>query len=207
MDDGLEAEAVVERNPGGPSDEALVDQARAGSREAFSELVVRYQDRIVHIVAQRLGDKDAAFDVAQDVFIKAYRGLSGFKAESGFYTWLYRIALNTTFSFRRKQKRRGALISLDRPIEDDGSDWSQQVPSEGTAEPGTESERKEEAELLRAAIASLDEDFNEVVVLRDLEGLSYEEIAELLQCPIGSIKSRLHRARKKLLELLKDRIS
>lgn len=189
------------------SDEELVAQCQSGDRESFSELVLRYQDRVVHIVAQRVGNRETAFDIAQDVFVKAYKGLKGFKSEAGFYTWLYRIAINTTLSHRRKVMRRGTMVSLDQPLgsaDDSGASLGQRVASEGP-EPQQEITRRETINNLRQAIAQLPEEFNEVIVLRDLQGLSYDEVAEVLQCPVGSVKSRLHRARKKLAEILQRR--
>lgn len=187
-------------------DEDLVVQAREGNKGAFSELVVRYQDRVITIVSQRIRDRESAYDIAQEVFIKAYKGLKGFKAESGFYTWLYRIAVNTTYSHRRKAARRGSPLSLDRAYGGGEDDGKHEVADEGT-DPGQEAIRQEQIDAVRAAVAELEDDFNEVIVLRDLQGLSYEEIADILQCPVGSIKSRLHRARKKLLAKLKNRVT
>lgn len=183
------------------ADDELVSLARDGNRAAFSLLVTRYQDRIINMVAQRVPDREAAYDLAQEVFIKAYRGLKGFQSKSGFYTWLYRIAINTTLSFRRKMLRRGSMLSLDRPSRDE--DAGRQEVADAGRGPSEEATRAEEVEAVRRAIAALEDDFNEVVVLRDIQGLSYEEIAQVLQCPVGSIKSRLHRARKKLAEILK----
>lgn len=184
------------------SDTELVELARNGNQEAFSQLVIRYQDRVINIVSQRISDRESAYDIAQEVFIKAFRGLAGFKSQAGFYTWLYRIAINTTFSYRRKVRRHGPMLSLDRPLggnDDEGHKIEVTDPRES---PGQVALRKEEVNTVREAIASLDDDFNEVIVLRDLQGLSYEEISDVLNCPVGSIKSRLHRARKKLLEVL-----
>lgn len=187
------------------TDEDLVDRAKDQDRDAFSQLVLRYQDRIVNVVASRVRNRETAYDIAQDVFVKAWRGIGGFKREAGFYTWLYRIAINTTLSHRRKQLRRGSMLSLDRPTADAEQSLHEAVPDEGPG-PETEAVRREEVIAVREAIRELDDDFNEVLVLRDLEGLAYEEIAEILQCPVGSVKSRIHRARKKLLVILEGRI-
>lgn len=185
------------------SDKELVEQARNGNQDAFSQLVIRYQDRVINIVAQRISDRESAYDIAQEVFIKAFRGLAGFKSQSGFYTWLYRIAINTTLSYRRKVRRHGSMLSLDRPLGGDDDEGGRKIEVTDPGDtPGEVALRKEEVDTVREAIASLDDDFNEVIVLRDLQGLSYEEISEVLNCPVGSIKSRLHRARKKLLEVL-----
>ena len=184
------------------SDEELVKQTQEGHREAFSQLVTRYQDRVINIVAQRISDRESAYDIAQEVFIKAFRGLAGFKSQSGFYTWLYRIAINTTLSYRRKVRRHKPMLSLDRPV--GGNEESPKIEvADSQDSPGDVVVRKEKVDAVRRAISALDDDFNEVIILRDLQGLSYEEIANILNCPVGSIKSRLHRARKRLLEVLK----
>jgi len=186
-----------------PSDEELVGRAREGDQGAFSELVKRYQDRIVSAVAQRVSDREHALDLAQEVFVKAYRALPRFEARSSFYTWIYRIAINTSLSYRRKRRRAGSMLSLDRLGAGQDGDMHGLVPAPGQS-PVRVVEERERAELVRRAIAELDDDFNEVVVLRDLQGLSYDAIADILQCPVGSVKSRLHRARKKLAELLRE---
>jgi RNA polymerase sigma-70 factor, ECF subfamily len=184
------------------TDEELVAQSKDGSREAFSQLVTRYQDRVINLVAQRISDRESAYDIAQEVFIKAFRGLAGFKSEAGFYTWLYRIAINTTLSYRRKVKRHGPMLSLDRSLGRNDEGRSKIEVADTQDGPGDVAVRREQVDAVRAAIALLDDDFNEVIVLRDLQGMSYEEISVVLNCPVGSIKSRLHRARKKLLEVL-----
>jgi len=183
------------------SDEQLVEQARTGSSDAFCQLVVRYQDKIVSLVATRINDRDAAQDITQEVMIKAYRGLKSFKAESKFYTWLYRIAINTTSSYRRKERRRPATLSFGAGESDDRPSLDPADPSEG---PSNRAEVHEDQDLLRAAVANLEEDFQQALVLRDFQGLAYEEIAEILQVPVGSVKSRIHRARKKLAESLRE---
>lgn len=184
------------------SDGDLVELAREGAKDAFSVLVLRYQDRILSTVTARVGNAETARDLAQEVFIKAYRGLGGFKSQSGFYTWLYRIAINTTLSWRRKALRRGQMASLDRAWKADDGSERRDTPDQGIG-PSQDAERREEAGLVRAAISRLEDEYNEVVVLRDLQGLSYDEIASILQCPVGSVKSRLHRARKRLLAELR----
>ena len=179
-------------------DAALVAQTQEGNREAFSTLVVRYQDRVVNLVYRRLNDREAALDVAQEIFLKAYRGLDRFQGQSKFFTWLFRITMNETISARRKRSRRPAL-SLDRESAD-GSRLSD--PPDTTYEPSAALERQDDQAMVRRAIFELDEDLGQVLVLRDIEGFSYQEIAQILTIPLGSVKSRIHRARQTLKERL-----
>ena len=138
-----------------PSDEELVGRAREGYQGAFSELVKRYQDRIVSAVAQRVSDREHALDLAQEVFVKAYRALPRFEARSSFYTWIYRIAINTSLSYRRKRRRAGSMLSLDRLGAGQDGDMHGLVPAPGQS-PVRVVEERERAELVRRAIAELD---------------------------------------------------
>lgn len=181
-------------------DRALVARSQEGSRDAFSALVTRYQERVVNLVLRGLGDQDAAFDVAQEVFLKAYRGLARFQGESQFFTWLFRITMNETISARRRRDRRPRPLSLDRQ----GLDGErQQDPPDVTYEPGAEAARHDDAAMLQRAIAALEDEQAQVLLLRDIDGLSYQEIAEVLELPLGSVKSKIHRARL----ALKDRLA
>jgi RNA polymerase sigma-70 factor (ECF subfamily) len=193
--------------PGAQSDEALVERARRGDRTAFDDLVLRYQDRIYNLCFQKLGDAEEAQDAAQEAFVKAWRGLSGFEGKAQFFTWIFRIAVNCAFTRRRKRGRERGLapISLDQAGSKDGDGGEErgiEAPDE-RQEPVKAALGAEQARVLREAIASLDEEQHRIVLLRDVEGLAYEEIAEILDCPIGSVKSRLHRARLVLRERLK----
>lgn len=179
-------------------DRALVTRTQEGNREAFSTLVTRYQDRVVNLVYRRLDDREAALDVAQEVFIKAYRGLDRFQGNSQFYTWLFRITMNETISARRKTGRRQPPLSLDRET----SEGTRHEPPDTTYEPSAEAERHDDQAMVQRAIYELDDDVGQVLVLRDIEGLSYQEIASILGIPVGSVKSRIHRARKTLRERL-----
>lgn len=181
-------------------DRALVVRTQEGDRDAFSALVVRYQERIYNLVLRGLGDADGALDVAQEVFIKAFRGLERFQGESQFFTWLFRIAMNETISARRRRERRGKPVSLDR----ENADGEKLSDPPGTLEdPGAAAASKDDAAMVQAAIAGLDEEQAQVILLRDIDGRSYQEIAEILEVPLGSVKSRIHRAR----QALKDRLA
>lgn len=180
-------------------DRALVTRVQEGDRDAFSTLVVRYQERVYNLVLRGLTDQDAALDVAQEVFLKAYRGLARFQGESQFFTWLFRITMNETITARRRRDRRGRPISLDR-TDEDGEKRSD--PPAATDDPGAAVARRDDQALVQQAIAGLEDEQAEVLLLRDIDGRSYQEIAEILECPLGSVKSRIHRARLALKDKL-----
>lgn len=181
----------------------LVERARSGDALAFDELVGLYMDKIYSYVARMVNDPSEAEDIAQETFVKAFRNLKSFRGASSFQTWLYRIASNLTIDAVRRRKRRENTISLDAPLE--GGDTGQITRElEDVTLPGP-SGRLETAELQRyvhAAIQELSPKLRAVVVLYELQGLSYEEIAEILRCPLGTVKSRLFNARMELKEKL-----
>ena len=165
----------------------LVGKARAGDREAFSDLVVRFQDVVYNIIHQRLGDADASLDAAQETFVNAYSGIATFRGEASFKSWLLAISLREAENQRRKKRRQlpaGALNGQDPPA---------RQPSPGTAPRGDD-----DAALVRRALREADEDDAQLILLRDVENLSYLEIAEALGVPIGTVKSGLSRARARL---------
>lgn len=180
-------------------DRALVAHSQEGSREAFSTLVTRYQERVLNLVYRGLGDHDAALDVAQEVFLKAYRGLGRFQGESQFFTWLFRITMNETISARRRRDRRQRPLSLGR--EDPGGERHQDPP-DLTYEPGAEAARHDDVAMIQRGIEALEEEQAQVLLLRDIDGLSYQEIAATLELPLGSVKSKIHRARLALKDHL-----
>ncbi|MCU0726818.1 MAG: sigma-70 family RNA polymerase sigma factor [Planctomycetes bacterium] len=173
------------------SDEELVRRSRRGDREAFGELVVRYENRIHATVFRILGNRDDAREFAQDTFLRAFDRLSTFRDGARFSTWLYTIALNVTRSElrRRKARRDRRPLSLEQTEID---------PPDGAEAPEEGAGRRELAALALRELDRLDTEAREVVVLRDLEDLSYEEIAGVLGCPPGTVKSRLFRAREEL---------
>ncbi|MFW6108543.1 MAG: RNA polymerase sigma factor [bacterium] len=185
-----------------PPDEELVAQARRGDDAAFGALVRRHQDGLFNGICRMVGRREDAEDLAQEVFVKAYRHIARFEGRSSFYTWVYSIAVNVVISHRRKQstRRRQSTVSLDAIVGDDG-------PFEvmdDAAGPDRVSQQHEVGERIEQAIAQLEDDQRDIVVLRDIEGFSYEEIGELLGLPQGTVKSRLHRARLALREQLED---
>lgn len=176
--------------------------AAKGDREAFDRLVLRHQHAVVSAATYYLGDYEDAVDVAQEAFFKAYRGLSRFRGRSSFKTWILRIALNTARSMRahRRATKRGGKVTHLSPGSRDTSD-NPTVDIEDpdvSSQPATLLERKEVKEAIEKSIAELDAESREIIVLRDISGESYEAIATELGVPIGTVKSRVHRARLEL---------
>jgi RNA polymerase sigma-70 factor (ECF subfamily) len=178
-------------------DDALVRLAVRGRTEAFEALVQRHQDRLYGLLHRMVGDRERALDLAQETFLKAWRGLAGFQGQSAFYTWLYRIARNVVISAGRYDAARPHIgISLDAP-DDDGevSRITAGAADDGPSERALAAERRE---LVLRAIGSLPGEFREIIILRDMQDHAYEEIAEQLEIPVGTVRSRLHRARSEL---------
>ena len=193
----------VEERPSVPDDRALVTRCQSGDRSAFDELVLRYQDRIFRLAMHMLHDREDAYDVAQECFVKAYRGLATFRGEAAFSTWLYRIAIHaSTCHLRRTANRmRRRHVSLGGPDSDAPNAGAMQ-PAVNTPGPEEMADRVEQRSLVRQAIRTLESEHRVVVLLRDIEGMTYDEIGGLLQCPVGTVKSRLHRAREQLRQTL-----
>jgi RNA polymerase sigma-70 factor (ECF subfamily) len=177
-------------------DRRLIAEVLAGNTAAFGELVTRYQDRLFNVAYRVLDNPDDAADVVQDVFINAYQSLRTFKGDSELFTWLYRIAFNTAISFKR---RRRGVVRIDGHGGDGGIDPEDR--SLDTA-PDAGMERSEDERVLAEAMAKLSPEHRTVLVLKDIDGLKYEEIAEVMGVPIGTVRSRLHRARLELKSLL-----
>jgi RNA polymerase sigma-70 factor (ECF subfamily) len=178
-------------------DRALIERCRAGEANAFGGLVARHQDRLYGTLVHLLGSTHDALDVAQETFVLAYQNLNSFRGDSAFYSWLFRIAYNAAVSFRRKRKR--PLPSLDHARDRDGFDPGDQRPS---ADPAFEIASHERRQLVHEALAELPEEYRTVLVLKELEGLRYDEIADVIGCPIGTVRSRIHRARSELRDKL-----
>lgn len=183
----------------GKSDEVLIKLFQNGEQQVFRLLVERYQARIRNLVYSIFHEQEIVDDIAQEVFIKVYEALPHFRFESSFYTWLYRIAVNKSRDELRKRKVR-RMFSLQTMLDSSDKEFHAKI----TVHP----EDKEAQELIAAGLQALPEKFRLPVVLKDIDGLSYEEIAEVMQCEIGTVKSRLSRARAMLREslrpLLKD---
>lgn len=177
------------------SDGELIAETLRGHREAFGVLVRRYQDRLYNAMVHTVGNAEDARDVVQDTLLQAFRRLETFRSSSAFYTWLYRIALNTAASRRRRKQ---VPVSVDHARETRGDE-----PVDAGPAPGERLEREERCRRVRQAIALLPEEQRAVLVLRDLDGLHYEEIAVILDLPVGTVRSRLHRARLQFRDVLK----
>ena len=180
------------------SDVLLVERAVAGDQKAFEMLVIKYQRRIERLVSRMVRDHELVQDIAQETFIRAYRALPQFRGESAFYTWLYRIAVNTAKKALVDLKRdpvinESALLSSGD--EDDETSRVEREPSDD-ATPEALLASKEIAETVNAAIEALSEDLRQAITLREIEGLSYEEISAVMNCPIGTVRSRIFRARE-----------
>jgi len=186
------------------SDVELLKRFRAGDESAFDDLVLRHQQRAFNVAYQLLRDREDATEVAQDAFVNAYRHLDSFHGECEFTTWLHRIVVNLAHNKHRWWKRRGkqASVSLDAPVETDDDEMTRQIAA-ATDAPDTEAVKAEFIELLNRKIGELPHKFREVIVLRNVENMSYDEIAAALDCSVGTVKSRLARGREALRQSLK----
>ncbi|HVG04603.1 MAG TPA: RNA polymerase sigma factor RpoE [Burkholderiaceae bacterium] len=191
-------------------DQQLVERVQRGDKAAFDLLVVKYQRKIFRLLSRLIRDTAEIEDVAQEAFVKAYRALPNFRGDSAFYTWLYRIAINTAKNYLVSQGRR-APTSTTADVEDaetfDDGDHLRDLNT-----PDSMLVTKQVGDAVNRAIDQLPEDLRTAIVLRELEGLSYEEIAESMQCPIGTVRSRIFRAReaialelRPILDIAKDK--
>ena len=179
--------------PDNVPDHELVERVKRGEREAFDLLVLKYQHRIANLVARYVQDPSEVLDVAQETFIKAYRAISRFRGDSAFYTWLYRIAINTAKNHLAAQARRPQESGID-PADAEQLAGNPELKEHATPEGLVLTEEIQRTVI--AAIESLPEDLKVAISLRELEGLSYEDIARVMECPIGTVRSRIFRARE-----------
>jgi RNA polymerase sigma-70 factor (ECF subfamily) len=189
------------------SDGLLVERFKRGDRRAFEMLVVKYQRRIERLIARMVRDSDLVEDIAQETFIRAYRALPQFRGESAFYTWLYRIAVNSAKKALTDLKRDPVVTESAFAMREEDDETSR-GPAELSSGETPESllASKEIAATVNAAIEDLSEDLRQAIVLREIEGLSYDEIAEAMNCPIGTVRSRIFRAREAIAERLRPHI-
>jgi len=178
-------------------DQRLIAKCLDGDSVAFGALVRRYQDRLYNTVYRLVDNAEDAADVVQDAFLNAYQSLEGFKGDSQFFTWLYRIAVNTAISHKRKQR---VLLSIDAGR--NGATSVQPLDESEYSRPGHALEQAEQHQRVHRALQQLSSEHRAVLILKDMEGQKYEEMADVLGVPIGTIRSRLHRARAELRELL-----
>ena len=188
----------------GESDRNLLDKARKGDIVAFEQLVEVYRKKIFNIALRMTGNHDDAGELTQEVFIRVYRSLRNFKGESQFSTWIYRIATNMCLDELRRRKKR-KIISLDEEIRmvDDG-EVRRQIEDDKPL-PETIAETNELKKMVKDALMSLPDEYRLVIVMRDIHGFSYSEIAKIIKCPEGTVKSRINRARKALRGILADK--
>ena len=186
-----------------PSDLDLVQRVKNGDKEAFNLLVLKYQRKVGRLVRRLVSNSDEADDVVQDAFIKAYRALPQFRGDSAFYTWLYRIAVNTAKNHLVSRGKRP--ISLSELTSNEGDDESFEVPvvTIDNNTPEAELMSRQIAEAVNRAVSALPEELQTALSLREIDGLSYEEIAEAMNCPIGTVRSRIFRAREAVAAELK----
>ncbi|MFO7172271.1 MAG: sigma-70 family RNA polymerase sigma factor [Bacillota bacterium] len=195
-----------------PSEEAkLVERARQGDVDAFEALIVQYERKVYNLAYRLTGNPEDASDLAQEAFVRVYQSLGDFRGDSSFATWLYRIVANACRDeLRRRQRQR--TVSLEVTVENEDGEMVRQYADEGEG-PDQALERVELQRLVRETLATLDEDHRQILILRDFQDLSYQDIAELLNLSLGTVKSRINRARNALkeklareLELLQSRV-
>ena len=186
------------------ADALLVERVKAGDKRAFEMLVVKYQRRVARLIGRMVRDSDLVQDITQETFIKVYRALPQFRGESAFYTWLYRIAVNTARKAMMDLKRDPLVLAslAAHDAENEETSRVESEPSNGET-PEALLASKEIAAAVNTAIEALSDDLRQAITLREIEGLSYEEIAELMNCPIGTVRSRIFRAREAIAARLR----
>ncbi len=185
------------------TDQVLIERVQSGDKQAFNLLVMKYQNKVCNLISRYVGNSGDVQDVAQEAFIKAYRAIPGFRGESAFYTWLYRIAVNTAKNYIVAMGRRPPASDVDA---DEAEYYETGGMLKEISNPENLTLSNELQQVIFGAIEALPEDLKTAITLRELDGLSYEEIAEIMDCPVGTIRSRIFRAReaveKKIAPLL-----
>ena len=194
---GAEQRLTIQLIVNQTSDQSLIDSCLAGRREAFGQLVERYQNRLFHSLLHLLGSTEDAQDAAQDAFVHAFEKLATYRGRSQFYSWLFRIAFNTAVSAKRKTRRMS--VSLESRREASGIEPSDMNPS---TEPSFAMDVSDRQRLVQQALSELSEEFRTALVLKEIDGMSYDEIADVVEVPLGTVRSRIHRARLELREKL-----
>lgn len=183
------------------SEQELVSLLKKGDREAFDEMIRIYQSKVINIAYGMLSDREDALDASQEVFIKIYKSIDGFRESSSLSTWIYRIAANICKDYLRKRQRTAKTVSIDNTDDEDNEIFT--IPDSGDT-PEEKIEKAELQEEIKRAINSLSEDYKTVLVFCDIEGMSYDDIARILKCPTGTVKSRLNRARQALRKKISE---
>jgi len=189
-------------------DRELINRFKEGDRIAFKDLVTRYQQRLFAVAYGIVRDEEAALDIVQETFIKIHKNLHTFQGASSFYSWAYRIATNLSIDYRRAQKRRSEHTEYDdqRKLGDEADYAAYLTPAYSRSNPAKELEQREVAQLLDVALEQLSDKLRTVFILREVEGCSYQEIADTVEIPIGSVMSRLFHARQRLAEFLRPHL-
>lgn len=175
------------------SDQLLVERVQKGDKRAFDLLVIKYQGKVLSLIGRYVSDTHEAMDVAQEAFIKAYKALANFRGDSAFYTWLYRIAVNTAKNHLISRGRRppGTDIDIDDVHSDGGLSELKNIDT-----PEASLHKEQVQEVLEQALQTLPDDLRTALMLREYDGLSYEDIAQVMECPVGTVRSRIFRARE-----------
>lgn len=179
----------------------LIKEFRQGNIQAFETLILEYEKSVYGMCFRMLKDREEAYDLSQEVFIKAYKGLANFQYQSKFSTWIYRIATNACLDYLKK-KRVDVAFSLNQTVGED--EFTPEMKDETAPEPQAELDKKEVREQIEEAIGQLNEKYREAIILRELEGLSYEEIADITDSSLGATKTRIKRGRARLREILEE---
>ncbi len=184
-------------------DQQLVERVQRGDKQAFDLLVIKYQRRLARLLSQFIRDAAEVEDVTQETFIKAYRALPSFRGESAFYTWLYRIGINTAKNFLVTQGRRAPTTTSSGFDSEDAENFEEGSQLREMNTPESELMSKQIAQTVNQTLQELPEELRTAITLREIEGLSYEEIAGIMNCPIGTVRSRIFRAREAIAEKLR----
>jgi RNA polymerase sigma-70 factor (ECF subfamily) len=182
------------------SDQLLVERVKAGDKRAFDLLVLKYQHRIIKLIMRYVRDPSEAMDVSQEAFLKAYRALPNFRGDSAFYTWMYRIAINTAKNYLVAARRRPLEYAVDAS-ESEEFDWHPNLQNADS--PERQAMGEDLRKTVESTIALLPEELRAAITLREFDGLSYEEISQVMECPVGTVRSRIFRAREALDKSIK----
>jgi RNA polymerase sigma-70 factor (ECF subfamily) len=187
------------------SETEIIELCKKGDRDAFNTLVEKYQTQVINIAYSMLSNREDALDAAQEVFVKIYKNIGGFKGKSSLSTWIYRIVSNVCNDILRKRRKNTNVISISTSAQEDDENKDFDI-TDTNPTPEELLELSEQQRVVRTAISELSDEYREIVTLCDIEQLSYDEISQILKCPVGTVKSRLNRARSALKKkLIKNR--